>query len=130
MILDTTFIIDLMRRNESALATKDRLLTGNETFRISSATVFELWSGIAASDKAELEKAKVLAAMKGVDLIGISRVVAEKAGEVHGTLVKEGKAIDHIDAMIAATAMLENETVLTRNTKHFTRVTGLKVESY
>ncbi len=130
MILDTTFIIDLMRRNESALATKERLLSSNETFRISSATVFELWSGIAASDRAGLEKAKVLAAMKGVDLIGMGRIIAEKAGEIHGSLIKEGNAIDHIDAMIAATAMLENETVLTRNTKHFTRVTGLKVESY
>ena len=56
--------------------------------------------------------------------------MAEKAGEIHGTLAKGGQGIDNIDAMIAATALLENETVLTRNIKHFSRVKGLRVESY
>lgn len=130
MILDTTFIIDLMRRNESALATKGRLLAGNETFRVSSATILELWSGIAASDRTELEKAKVLAAMKGVDLIGMGRIVAEKAGEIHGKLAKNGTPLDSIDCIIAATAILNNDAVLTRNAKDFTRVAGLRVEGY
>ena len=35
-----------------------------------------------------------------------------------------------IDCMIASIALLENEILLTRNTKHFTRISGLKVESY
>lgn len=38
--------------------------------------------------------------------------------------------IDAIDSMIAAIALLENEPLLTRNTKHFTRIKGLRVESY
>lgn len=130
MILDTCFIIDVMEGDKGALSRREALSEKNEAYRVSAATVFELWSGIAYSKKSNEEKSKVLKALAGMNVIGLTAPMAEKAGEIHGSLAKKETAIDHIDAMIAATAVLENETVLTRNTKHFTRVTGLKVESY
>ena len=130
MILDTSFIIDLMEGDEAALLRKMKLAEHKEMYRVAAPTIFELWSGISASDKPEKEKAKVLAALSEVITLQLSRKSAEKGGEIHGTLSKEGQGIDAIDSMIAAIATLENDTVLTRNVKHFMRVRGLKVESY
>lgn len=130
MILDTSFIIDLMENDEGALERKQALSEKNEAYGVGAATIFELWSGIACSKKSQEEKSKVLKALAGLNIISMSPAIAEKAGEVHGSLVKEGNAIDHIDAMLAATAILENQTMLTRNVKHFSRVKGLRIESY
>ena|SRR3989338_1301392 len=130
MILDTSFIIDLMETDKDALDRHRELIEKNETYRISSAAIFELWSGVGHSKKSEEEKIKVLTALVGISTVSLTATMAEKAGEIHGTLSKEGRAIDNIDAMIAATALHENESVLTRNVKHFTRVRGLKVETY
>lgn len=130
MILDTSFIIDLMDAEEGARSRHSKLIEKNETYRISSAAVFELWSGVGHSKKSDEERLKVMNAIAGISTIPLTAPMAEKAGEIHGTLAKEGQGIDNIDAMIAATAMLENETVLTRNVKHFSRVKGLRVESY
>ncbi|HLD97130.1 MAG TPA: PIN domain-containing protein [Candidatus Nanoarchaeia archaeon] len=130
MILDTSFIIDLMEMDEGALDKHGQLVEKNETSRISSAALFELWSGVGHSKKGEEEKLKIMRALSGISTIALTAPMAEKAGEIHGTLAKEGRGIDNIDAMIASTALHENETLLTRNVKHFARVNGLRIESY
>lgn len=130
MILDTSFIIDLMNSDEGALNRHGKLIEKNEAYRISSAAVFELWSGVGHSKKSDEERLKVMDALAGIRTIPLTAPMAEKAGEIHGTLAKEGQGVDNIDAMIAATALLENETVLTRNVKHFSRVKGLRIENY
>src|SRR3989338_2315479 len=130
MILDTSFIIDLMEMDEGALDKHGQLVEKNETSRISSAALFELWSGVGHSKKGEEEKLKIMRALSGISTIALTAPMAEKAGEIHGTLAKEGRGIDNIDAMIASTALHENETLPTRNVKHFARVNGLRIESY
>ncbi|MBI2664166.1 PIN domain-containing protein [Candidatus Woesearchaeota archaeon] len=130
MILDTSFVIDFMQNEEGALRRHTMLLEKNETYRVSSATIFELWSGIAHSKKSKEERLKVTKALAGISTVILTVQIAEKAGELHGTLAKEGQSIDELDAMIAATAIQENESLLTRNVRHFAKVKGLKVETY
>ena len=130
MILDTSYLIDIMENDEAALIRKQKLIEDRENCRVASPTIFELWSGISASDKPEKEKAKVLAALMEFAVIPLIRKSAEKAGEIHGSLIKNGQQIEANDCMIASIAILENELLLTRNIKHFTRISGLKVESY
>lgn len=130
MILDTSFLIDLMERDEGAAARKLELDGSSELCRASAATIFELWAGIFMSKKSEEEKRKVISALSGVGVVSISGKISEKAGELHGLLKKDGNEVGPIDAMIAATALMENETVLTRNTKHFARIKGIRMESY
>lgn len=38
--------------------------------------------------------------------------------------------IDPEDAMIAGIALLSNETILTKNVEHFSRIRNLKIETY
>jgi predicted nucleic acid-binding protein len=52
------------------------------------------------------------------------------AGELSGRLITEGQQIDREDCIIAATAMQENEPVVTRNGSHFDRVPNLDVRTY
>lgn len=63
-------------------------------------------------------------------IISADHSVMKQAGELSGRLIEEGSQIDREDCIIAATAIQENEPVLTRNESHFNRVPNLDVETY
>ena len=51
VLLDTSFIIDVMRGNAAALAILDRLESGSEPLRVPAPVFYELWEGIDRSEK-------------------------------------------------------------------------------
>ena len=130
MILDTSFIIDLIKGDKSAVDIKALLAKKKETCRVSAATIFELWTGVTSSSRSQEEKVRVINAAAELPVVNVTRQIAEKAGEINGALIKSGEQIDAMDTLIAATSLLENETLLTKNVKHFSRVRGLRIESY
>lgn len=52
------------------------------------------------------------------------------AGKLSGRLIESGAQIAREDCIIAATAIQENEAVLTRNNSHFDRIPTLDIETY
>lgn len=130
MILDTTFIIDLMDGNIDALKKQQELQTNNENVQITTITIFELFSGVGRCSQPEKEKQKLKAILESQHLLVLDEECAEKAGIIHGTLQKEGQAIEIQDCLIAGIALNHNEPLLTRNIKHFQRIKRLKVETY
>jgi len=130
MILDTSFVIDLMDGLPEAIEKLKQLNHLKENCFITTPTIFELWSGIVQSDKPEQEKRKVLDILESQLILNFDNLSAEEAGKIDGTLLKEGFSIDPEDSMIAGVAKFHNEVILTRNIKHFSRIYGLKIESY
>lgn len=130
MILDTTFIIDLMDGLPEALKKYYELQEKKEKIIVTSITTFELWSGIGRCTHPESEKRKVKAVLESQFLISLDSECAQKAGLIDGTLRKEGQQIEIQDNLIAGIALHHNEPLLTRNTKHFQRIKGLKIETY
>ena len=129
MILDTNFIIDLMDGKESAVKRLNELLEKNEPQLIGTPTVFELWSGIAHSQKPTEEKAKILQVLTAQAVVPLDQPSAEVAGEIDGRLAREGKTIDPEDCMLAGIAKIRNQRILS-NDKHFERIKEVVVEKY
>jgi len=130
MILDTSFLIDLMSQQPEAVKKFWELQEQNENLFIATPAIFELWSGIARSSKPEAEKKKVAQIVESQMILSLEKGSAEEAGKIDGFLCKEGQTIDPEDCMIAGIAKYYDEVVLTRNVKHFNRIKGLKIESY
>lgn len=130
MILDTTFIIDIMNKDEDALHKAEVISNSGYPAYISAVTLFELQSGLARTGKSFSEQNKIRSALDKQNIIAMDNAIAEKAGDIHGTLIMQGKMIGSFDCIIAATALLNGETVLTRNVKDFERIAGLKIETY
>ncbi|MGQ0535520.1 MAG: PIN domain-containing protein [Methanobacteriota archaeon] len=76
------------------------------------------------------EADRVAAALRGVTTYAMDRGVAARAGALEAELESEGHAIGPADAIVAATALHYDEPVVTRNTKQFSRVPGLRVVTY
>lgn len=130
MILDTSFVIDIMRNEPKALEKAQELLERGEPLLVTAVTIFELFSGIMQSNKPVQEKNKILKTLQGQLIVHFDNDAAEKAGELHGTLVRTGNTLDPLDCMIAGIALTKREKVLTKNEKHFSRARGLEIETY
>ena len=130
MILETTVLIDLMDKLPSAVEKVKALQQRKEKIFVSSISIFELWSGIAQSQYPEKEQQKVNAILSSQLVLDFTQISAVEAGKINGSLLKKGAMIDPEDCMIAGIAKSYDQTVLTRNVKHFGRIEGLSLETY
>ncbi|MBI2666777.1 type II toxin-antitoxin system VapC family toxin [Candidatus Woesearchaeota archaeon] len=129
MILDTSFLIDLMKNKQAALTKAQSLEYASFPVRTTTITVFELWQGL--EDLQDEQKRTTLEHfLSGIGLLGFDLESAKQAGKIHAELRRKGEIIDAEDSMIAGIAQQHNEAVLTRNVKHFERIRGLKIEKY
>jgi len=129
MILDTTFIIDLLRGNQAAITKAEELLKRNEPIRATTVSVFEIWQG-AEDINNPIKKEKIDKFISSVGFVILDIESAKKAGSIFASLKSQGLLIEGADCMIAGITLTNNEVLLTRNKKHFERIKDLKIESY
>lgn len=131
MILDTCFLVDLLRGNNDAAWQKavelDKKL---ETKAVSPITIMELWRGIKKSSHIDKETILIEHLLSSMIVLNFGEKEAKKAGELEAELIEQGEIFDLEDIMIAATAIVRNQELLTKNTKHFSRIKELKIKSY
>lgn len=129
MILDTTFLIDVMN-SEERVADLVADLDASGTSMVTTTSVMELWEGIHRVDSTENERERVEELLTDLREAPFDRDCAMKAGEINANLASDGRPIDVEDVMIAATALVHDVPVVTRNVSHFERIDGLEVVSY
>ena len=130
MIVDTTFLIDIMEKLPEAEEILNKLSKNGEPLLVTSLSIFELYTGIIRSQNPIKEKNKILKALQDQVILSLDEKSAEKAGEIDGISIKEGNMLGIIDCMIAGIAFIKNEKVLTINIKDFSKIRGLKIETY
>ncbi|MBM4248397.1 MAG: type II toxin-antitoxin system VapC family toxin [Euryarchaeota archaeon] len=130
VILDTDFLIDLMRGDGGAVSYMKRMTEGYEPVAVSAITVMQLHHGIARARLREKEAERVERALKGATVHALTHDIAALAGRLDGDLAVRGSSIGPADVIIGATALHLNETVVTRNGRHFSRIKGLRIVAY
>lgn len=130
MIEDTSFVIDVLHGDPDALQYLELIERGNVPEKVASITVLELYEAVPQLDVPEDRRRKILDVLDSRHAVVADETVMRKAGKLSGDLRARGRAIDREDCVIAATALLTDEPVLTRNTDHFERIDGLDVETY
>ena len=124
-LLDTDHAIDLIRGNYIL----ERWISeeGVEAFAISEITLAEM-SVCAAKSRLEKHQRQIAFLEKYFSILPFH--AHEEYGTIRATLEKRGKRLDDMDVLIAATAVRESLILLSDNRKHFTRIPGLKTESW
>ena len=128
MIFDTTFIIDLLKGDKKAVKYLEMLDNTSEPKIITAITIHELWRGLSLLKTKEEDEIKGI--LETSTVLSLDLESSMISGEIEGRLIREGIMIEPEDAMIAGITIKHNQKLLTRNTKHFSRIKGLKVESY
>ena len=119
MLLDTTFLIDVMRGDERAVARADELEENIIRQRLSAMTLFELYFGVARSEQPEAEREMVEDVLETKAVQPADMAVMQRAGRISGELETDGEAVADGDVIIGATAAVVGEPVLTRNVSDF-----------
>jgi tRNA(fMet)-specific endonuclease VapC len=129
MILDTTFMIDLLRNDEKAVEKARELTQKNISLFTTAVTVFEIWQGVhGVKDEKKLEKLSNFFDEKA--LLDLDSESAKIGGKIKAELVAKGQEIDAEDCMIAGICIKNGKSVLTRNIKHYSRIRRLVVDGY
>lgn len=131
-LLDTNVCIAML--NETSPRIEDRILKelrANSRLSVSSVSAFELWYGVAKSARRESNIRKLTAFLGSwVQLLSFDDEDAKVAGELRALLEATGRPIGQYDLLIAAQAQRHKVTLVTANTKEFSRVKGLVWEDW
>ena len=132
MILDTSFIIDVMNGKRDAVEKLEELKKDDVSIQITSLTGYELHLGVRNSSKPRKEQKKIETFMDKIlgNRIPYNWENGKKSAEIQSGLEDQGTMIEIPDILIAGITAESGEKILTRNTKHFKEIEGIKVESY
>jgi tRNA(fMet)-specific endonuclease VapC len=97
---------------------------------VSAVVVFELAVGVAKSPEATRRREQLARFLATVTVVPFGRQEAEVSASVRADLEQRGLPIGPLDVLIAGTALARGAVLVTRNTREFSRVAGLRVESW
>ena len=128
-VLDSDFIIDFFKNKESAVKKMESLESGNAML---FTTVFNYHEVIKGFIKAQINGKEAFAELffSSIGVLPYGRQEAKKAAQIEAELESRGEKISAFDTLIAAIAICRGAVLITRNTRHFSRIKGLKTESW
>jgi len=134
MIVDTSFILDIIDGVEAAVEKERELEAANVPLVIPSMTVLELYIGVGKIANTREERQTVEAVLDSYPLVDMTPSISRRAGRLLGEQMAdagdgEGPGIGKGDAAIAATAIERDEPVLAGDS-HFGTIPGVTHESY
>lgn len=130
MILDTSFIIDLWDERPDAVAKARRIDAQGESVYIPTPVLFELWEGVARSERPPAETAKVLDFAGAHELLPFSDTDAREAGLLAGKLSRSGRMMGTVDVQIAGMAKARAQPLLATDRRFRDLAGEIRMERY
>jgi len=132
--LDTSFLVELLREQR-----RDRFgpasswlegLPEDEVLAVSVHVVCELMAGAHAAAARPGELDHLARLCETLVVLYPDERFAPRYGQALARLRSAGKSIDAMDLLIATAALVDDAPLVTRNTKHFSKVPGLSLIEY
>jgi len=123
--LDSDILIDFLNNKKEAVKKISELKESNNSLSITSINSFELLN---ISTKEKLESISNF--LLNFKLYDFNFKSSETAAQIFQELKSKGEILDLADIMIATTVISNDETLITRNIKHFERIVNLKLEKW
>lgn len=133
MILDTTFLVELLREDSDAFERGAELAEAGRPQRLPAPVLYELRYGVELHGDAD-ERRAVRNLPRLYPVVRLDDRLAGRAGELVAAADEAAggageSGIDDVDPMVAAVADAVDEPVLTRNVADFERL-GVAVETW
>ena len=132
MIVDTSFVLDVIDDVEAAVSMERELEAEGVPLVMPAMTVLELYIGVGKVANAPEERRAVETVLESYPLVEMTPRIARRAGRLLGERMaddNEGPGIGKADAAIAATAIERDEPVLAGDS-HFGTIPGVTLETY
>lgn len=127
-LLDTNTLIYLFKQQGQVAAHLQRR-PAREIF-IPSVVLFELEYGVLRSTRPAQQRVGIDLALKAYGVVGMDYASAKAAAWIKHTLEVTGTPIGPCDLLIAGIALANDMRLVTRNTREFECVPGLRLEDW
>jgi len=126
-LLDTNAVIALLKGEPPSLRRRlRRVLAKGTSVAVSSIVLYELWYGVARSERRRENAERLRVFLSGnLDVLPFDEEDAVAAGDLRVALERRGKPIGPYELLIAAQALRTGATLVTANVSEFARVSGL-----
>ena len=129
VLLDTDTLSAVLRRNPLVTQPVHEYLRLHRRLSFSMITRYEILRGLKARGATGQQRAfESFRATNSV--LSLTDAVVVRAADIYANLHQRGELIGDADILIAATAMVEERTLVTNNRRHFDRVEDLRVENW
>lgn len=128
-LIDTSICVAILRGASPRVAPRFRAAMRSGV-AVSSITVAELKYGVERSNNPARERAGVENLLAAVAILPFDSKAAEGYGMLRRYLERRGEVIGQFDLLIAAHAVAQNATLVTNNTREFSRVPTLHLEDW
>jgi len=125
ILLDTNVVVAFLNGDKSILK---RIRVEIDEIGLSTLVVAELDYGAKVSQRSEDNLEKLYRLLEIIQVVPFDIECAKIFGTIKSKLRSLGKPTGEVDALIAATAMAREATLVTTNKKHFENIEGLKIE--
>ncbi len=128
--LDTSTVVDFLRKPPAALIARVAEATSAGELSISAVVLFELANGALRHGRPR-DQARLNAFLEGgVVVWPFDDDDAWEAARVRSSLEADGRGIGPFDTLIAGQALAKGLVLVTSNTREFSRVSGLRLEDW
>jgi len=126
-LLDTNAVIALLKNQPATFRKRlRRAVSKDAAIAISSIVLFELWYGVACSNRRRENTERLRVFLSGgIDVAPFTQEDAATAGDLRAALEAAGTPIGPYDLLIAAQALRTGTTLVTANVSEFARVPRL-----
>jgi tRNA(fMet)-specific endonuclease VapC len=101
-----------------------------DALHISVVTLAELRYGADCSAQPDANHQAIDDFVSGVAVLAVDADIARVFGKIKAQLRRQGNLIEDFDLLLAATALVNDLTLVTNNTAHFDRVGGLILDNW
>lgn len=127
-LLDTNLLIEVLRRRPAEL--RKKFNQNAPALATSSIVASELEFGALISAHPAKNRKEVDLLLSRLEVLSFDRTAAEHSADIRAHLRKKGQSIGAYDALIAGHARSLGLELVTSNLGEFTRVPGLKIQSW
>jgi tRNA(fMet)-specific endonuclease VapC len=128
-LLDSNTCIVYLR-TPLGLVAKKVLSTPSDDIALNVISIVELCRGAHLSAKVAENLAQISSFAAPFRTLALDASAAEVAGRIDAELSNQGQRIGPYDVLIAAIALADDLTLVTHNTREFSRVNGLQLEDW
>ncbi len=128
-LLDTNHVSAFLDGEESVISRVESARASRDRFGISMTILGELYFAAYASQRREVNLARLLGVLDEVIVWEYDHRAAEEFGRIQAEQKAKGLPIPSADAQIAAVARAHGLTVLSRD-HHFSFVSGIRIENW
>ena len=128
-LIDTHILSELFKGNNTVKARVSEYVKEHHSLTISQITKYEILKGLKAK-KAQKQINAFKTFCNANTIISITDDIIIKASDIYAELRQQGETLSDADILVAAIAIVNNLTLITNNTKHFTRIKSLKLDNW